>query len=71
MNTSFTTTISKKNFIVRVCYELNRQLTKDEPGGLGQGYYIEHKKGPNTLQTQFSNWEDVQRTIRSSSPHFY
>jgi hypothetical protein len=52
-------TISKKNWIVRVCYELNRQLTRDERVELGQGYYIEHKKRPNILQTLLNNWKYV------------
>jgi hypothetical protein len=57
-----TTTISEKNWIVRVCYELNRQLTKDERGGWTRSRllsYIKHKKRPNSLQTQLSNWEDA------------
>ncbi len=52
--TSTTTIISKKELIVRVCYEQCRQLTKTNEVA-GQGYYIKHKKRPNTFQDNFSD----------------
>ena len=52
----FTTTISKMNWIVRVCYELNQQLTKYERGGCTRSRLL-HQTQEKAKHS--SNWEDI------------